>query len=253
MEDSCMVDMLTVITPTTQMQTNREYSGNPPSSHAKEWTESTQSVSPLQFKLWSILQLIFPPLYFFMCLFPVMGIIYAFLRYLPCFQKEIIPHVPVIFVLFPFAYLFFMVLLTFFFVIFKPIIIRLYSKRNPVASETFLLLSIYNMFEEIWHYYCGTYFHGTFWMRLVHSLIGVKIGANTLMFTRVKFPDQVIIGDNCIVESDTDFGSMLVRDGETTVGEITVGHGCIIGKKSVLKAGAKLTDNVVVTHCALVE
>jgi len=254
MEDNCTVDFLSVIQHSTRMEANQDYSGNPPHSKTKEWTEKQHSVSVFQFWPWTLIQLLLPQIFLLTSLFPVIGILFALSKYIPALITiEPIPHVPMIFALFPFAYISFMVLLTSFFILWKWILYRLDRQgHTPVRSEGSFLYSIYEVFENTWHYYTGTYCHGTFWMRLVHSLLGVNIGENTLMFTRIKYPDIVSIGDNCILESECSFDSAKVKDGVVVVEDISVGNFSIIGKRSVIRGGSKLSDSVVVAHVGLV-
>jgi len=178
----------------------------------------------------------------------------GFFKFCPIFYNiSIVPDVPLLFVLFPAAYILFMVVFTIIFVLSKWLLVgKLHPKEYPVNSWWWIRFSTYLSLAEIWNYFCGIYFAGTPWLVGIHLGLGADIGKYVLMFNQIIYPDLVKIGDNTVIENEARVAHASSPDGNIVFDYISSEEQCIFGKGCVLLPGAKIQSDVKVGHLALI-
>jgi len=94
--------------------------------------------------------------------------------------------------------------------------------------------------------------------RMLLRLLGVKIGKNTRIYTKLFnfdsfFPDLIEIGDNCTISRNTllithDYSVDFPMTRFTTMlkGLIIIGNNCFIGVNCIILPGVTIGDNVII-------
>src|SRR5437899_5634239 len=84
---------------------------------------------------------------------------------------------------------------------------------------------------------------GTPLLPFVYRLLGVRIGRNVHLTTdKLAAFDLISIGDDTCVDDEVLLFGCAVEGGELVVGPVTVGRGCFVGTRSVLREGSVMED-----------
>lgn len=93
------------------------------------------------------------------------------------------------------------------------------------------------------------YMAGTPLLNWYYRALGARIGSNVYLGSSgLSAFDLVSVGDDSCIGCETDFSGYTVEDGFMKVGRITIGRGCFVGNRSVIREntviedGAKLED-----------
>lgn len=87
------------------------------------------------------------------------------------------------------------------------------------------------------------YMAGTPLLGWYYRLLGARIGANVHIGTSsLAAFDLISIGDDASVGADTDVPGYTVEDGLLKIGPVSIGRGCFVGNRSVLREGTVMED-----------
>jgi len=88
-----------------------------------------------------------------------------------------------------------------------------------------------------------SYLTGTPLLGWYYRLLGAKIGANVHLGTSsLAAFDLISVGDDSCLGSDTDVSGFTVEDGRLKLGTVTVGRGCFVGNRAVVREGTVMED-----------
>src|SRR5439155_2450205 len=80
-------------------------------------------------------------------------------------------------------------------------------------------------------------------MSLFYRLLGARIGRDVCIGTeRLAAFDLISIGNGSSVDDDASLFGQTVEDGQLVIGPVTVGRGCFVGMRSVLREGTVMED-----------
>eukprot|EP01125_Pyxidicula_operculata_P007902 TRINITY_DN2669_c0_g1_i8.p1 TRINITY_DN2669_c0_g1~~TRINITY_DN2669_c0_g1_i8.p1 ORF type:complete len:647 (+),score=89.83 TRINITY_DN2669_c0_g1_i8:90-2030(+) len=215
---------------------------------------SYDDVGCLSSTLSILLTMMVPNLYYFLCIAPPAGILVWICRDYPLFiDYEIVPHVPLVFVLLPLAYVLLMLVMSLLAILTKWILVQRWKQKNyNVMSSLWIRSSVLTSCEMIWHQYVGVYLVGTPFLTMYERLVGAKIGSNCLLFGTIQHHDLIYMGDNCIMDEGSTLLPHTFDRGMMNLEKIVVGDGCYIGKGSLVYLGAKIYNNVKIDHLTLI-
>eukprot|EP01123_Difflugia_compressa_P006247 TRINITY_DN1841_c0_g1_i1.p1 TRINITY_DN1841_c0_g1~~TRINITY_DN1841_c0_g1_i1.p1 ORF type:complete len:403 (-),score=58.35 TRINITY_DN1841_c0_g1_i1:41-1084(-) len=212
-----------------------------------------------------ILQLLLPPLLLATSIGVVAAcIIVLLLTYPTLWDTPVVPHVTVIFALFPLAYIAFMLIYTLLYVLLKWMLLgRVKSGTYSVDSWWWIRYTTFRLLTEQWNFFCGKFLLGTPWLTGVEGALGASVCRDTLLFELFHIPDLVTTGRYTIVESEArlgEFGLEEVGEGgggggregilaNVMLSEVEASERCIFGKRSVV-CGVVGSD-VIVPHGTL--
>lgn len=103
---------------------------------------------------------------------------------------------------------------------------------------------------------------GNKWIIRYYRKIGMTIGENTHLFSRILTgePYLISIGSNCTIATnvsllthDASIGAIVGRNKYSDLcGKITIGNNCFIGDKAIIMYGVSIADNVIVAAGSVV-
>lgn len=103
---------------------------------------------------------------------------------------------------------------------------------------------------------------GNKWIIKYYRKIGMTIGENTHLFSRILTgePYLISIGSNCTIATnvsllthDASIGAIVGRNKYSDLcGKITIGNNCFIGDKAIIMYGVSISDNVIVAAGSVV-
>src|SRR5260221_4638533 len=96
------------------------------------------------------------------------------------------------------------------------------------------------------------YLGGTPLLPFFYRLLGARIGRNVhLGKVNLAAFDLISIGDGACVDDEASLFGYVVEDGELVLGAVTVGRGCFVGTRSVLREGTTMEDRARIEDLSL--
>ena len=87
------------------------------------------------------------------------------------------------------------------------------------------------------------YLAGTPLLPVYYRLLGARIGKDVYLGTeRLAAFDLTSIGDGACVDDDAALFGQTVEDGELVIGPVTIGRGCFVGARSVVRENSVMED-----------
>lgn len=115
---------------------------------------------------------------------------------------------------------------------------------------------------QYYFYWVLSKLFGNKWIIRYYRKIGMTIGENTHLFSRILTgePYLISIGSNCTIATnvsllthDASIGAIVGRDKYSDLcGKITIGNNCFIGDKAIIMYGVSIADNVIVAAGSVV-
>eukprot|EP01125_Pyxidicula_operculata_P006487 TRINITY_DN2243_c0_g4_i9.p1 TRINITY_DN2243_c0_g4~~TRINITY_DN2243_c0_g4_i9.p1 ORF type:complete len:1604 (+),score=395.10 TRINITY_DN2243_c0_g4_i9:443-4813(+) len=203
-----------------------------------------------------ILTMMVPNIFYFISIAAPAGFLVWLCQAYPMFisvDYEIVPHVPLVFALFPLAYLLLMIVMSLLAVLMKWILVQKWKEEGiNVMSSLWVRSSVLGSCDLMWNHYVGVYLMGTPFLPAHFRLLGAKIGSDCLIFGNIQHHDLIYIGDGCILDEGATLLPHTFDEGQMQLESILVADGCYFGKGSLVYLGAKIYNGVKIDHLTLI-